>query len=297
MIQTNLGGHSGCKVMLMEPVIGKTFVRKISGNLDYNERLKHQKSKQERFTCGNVKTPKILGDGYTDSGLYFFDMEYIYGITLAEYMNTLRVNEIHGLVNRILDHVIDMKEVKTKEPEQSQCIFTDKISDLNNKLHGYGDSIIDEAMELLSQHDWSNLPRTFCHGDLTLENIIVKENELYVIDFLDSFYDSWIMDISTLMQDVQALWSYRMQEKININTAIRLIIFRDILMDSVKQRTGEKYVEVYYALLLKLIRIYPYTSEKRTYQFLNEKTQSIINIIKNFEIIGDRHEDIDYSMC
>ena len=38
-------------------------------------------------------------------------------------------------------------------------------------------------------------------------------------------------------------------------------------------------MEVYYALLLKLIRIYPYTKDEKTYMFLNQKTQSVMNII------------------
>lgn len=89
--------------------------------------------------------------------------------------------------------------------------------------------------------------------------------------FLDSFYDCWIMDISTLMQDVQTLWSYRFQEEININTLIRLIVFRDILMDKVKQISKDDEIEVYYALLLKLIRIFPYTQDEYTYEFLIKK--------------------------
>ena len=89
------------------------------------------------------------------------------------------------------------------------------------------------------------------------------------------------MDISTLMQDVQTLWSYRFQKEININTLIRLIVFRDILMDTVQKISKKDSIEVYYALLLKLIRIYPYTKDEWTYKFLNQKTNSIISIIKN----------------
>lgn len=129
-------------------------------------------------------------------------------------------------------------------------------------------------------HSWDRFGKTACHGDLTLENIIMKDNQLYLIDFLDSFYDCWIMDISTLLQDVQTLWSYRYQDEISNNTLIRLIIFRDILIDKVKSIVGSEYIEVYYALLLKLIRIYPYTKDERTYEFLNKETKAVIEIIK-----------------
>ena len=36
---TNLGGHSGCKVLLCEEDDNGIFVRKISGDIDYNKRL------------------------------------------------------------------------------------------------------------------------------------------------------------------------------------------------------------------------------------------------------------------
>ena len=101
-----------------------------------------------------------------------------------------------------------------------------------------------------------------------------------MIDFLDSFYDNWIIDISTLMQDVQTLWAYRHEKEVNINTLIRLIVFRDILVDTVRSISDDDVMEVYYALLLKLIRIYPYTKDEHTYNFLNEKTTSVINSIK-----------------
>ena len=50
MIQTDLGGHSGCKVMLMEPDGRRAFVRKISGSIHYNDRLLKQMTKQAGFT-------------------------------------------------------------------------------------------------------------------------------------------------------------------------------------------------------------------------------------------------------
>jgi hypothetical protein len=51
-------------------------------------------------------------------------------------------------------------------------------------------------------------------------------------------------------------------------------------MDKVKEMVGSEYIEVYYALLLKLIRIYPYTSDERTLSFLDEKVKSVMTIIE-----------------
>lgn len=277
MIITDLGGHSGCKILLFETDDNDVFVRKISGSLDYNERLEEQARKQKRYKSNTVKVPKVLEMGYTEAGLFFFDMEYVQGITLAEYMKTIEIGKIRGLVESLVNNVVSFEANDNKVDER---VFIEKISSLEAKLSKDNNIVVNDAINMLKNHSWSNFVKTNCHGDLTLENIIVKDNQLYLIDFLDSFYDCWIMDISTIMQDVQTMWSYRMQDEININTLLRLIVFRDILMDEVNKLVGDKSIEVYYALLLKLIRIYPYTKDERTYQFLNEKTKAIMKIIQ-----------------
>lgn len=103
---------------------------------------------------------------------------------------------------------------------------------MKRKLYGHNE-IMDKAIDMLDGHDWSKLTPSICHGDLTLENIIVKDDEVYLIDFLDSFYDSWFLDIGILLQDVQTMWSYRFQETIGMNTILRLMVFRDLLLEEV----------------------------------------------------------------
>ena len=237
----DLGGHSGCKILLCEEDDNKVFVRKISSNLEYNERLKIQADKQASFISNKVKVPKVYSRGYTDEGLFYFDMEYIQGITMAEYMNTIEIGEVKSLVNSIVKDVVS---VENGNSEVDEDIFKNKILNLSEKLSAKKNPIIDEAIDMLLNHSWKRFVKTPCHGDMTLENIIVKDGQLYLIDFLDSFYDCWIMDISTLMQDVQTLWSYRYQEKININTLIRLMVFRDILMDMVKEIAEDDVIEI-----------------------------------------------------
>jgi len=279
MHMTDLGGYSGCKVLLCETGENIVFVRKISGNVEYNGRLQLQAAKQAGFKGKTMKAPAVLGQGYTEEGLFYFDMEYIQGITMAEYIKTIEIGKVRGFIEIIVNDVLALRDGS----QADEMIFTDKIDSLRDGFADRNIPVITEALELLSKHSWKNFTRSMCHGDLTLENIIVKDNQVYLIDFLDSFYDCWIMDIGTLMQDVQTLWSYRSQKEISNNTLIRLIVFRDILMDMVKERSADICIEVYYALLLKLIRIYPYTKDDGTFCFLKEKTQSVIDIIKREE--------------
>lgn len=274
---TNLGGHSGCRILLCETEDNSVYVKKISANLNYNKRLVIQAEKQKAFVNGIVMAPDVFTSGYTEEGLFYFDMEYIQGITLAEYMKTIEIGKVRGLVETLVKKVVIPEVI---EDDVDESAFHNKIDMLEKELMPWNNGTVEQALKMLRNHSWKRFVKTICHGDLTLENIIVKDNRLYLIDFLDSFYDSWIMDISTLLQDVQTLWSYRMEERININTLLRLIVFRDILIDEVRRSSGDNVKEIYYALLLKLIRIYPYIKDRRTYDFLNEKTQSIIRIIR-----------------
>ncbi len=293
----NLGGHSGCQIYLMEEDNGNTFVRKISRDKGYNERLKVQSEKQSAFHGEPIKTPAVLRKGYTENGLFFFDMEYIQGITLAEYIKTMEIGKVRGLVESLVSSLIPQTEISyvpgaeeqtrnainTESDTDVQSIFNKKLSGLRQALSTHNNPIINHALDLLGAHDWSRVTHSPCHGDMTLENIIVKNDKLYFIDFLDSFYDSWILDIGTLLQDVQVMWSYRFQEDVSMNTVLRLIVFRDLLVDEIKKVNPLYVVEIYYALLQKLIRIYPYTKDELTYRFLDEKTSLIIEDIMKLE--------------
>lgn len=285
MNRYNLGGHSGCQIYLIEDDDGKTFVRKISKDEDYNERLKAQSEKQAYFNGESVKAPAVLNQGYTEEGLYFFDMEYVQGITLAEYIKTMEIGKVKGLVESLVSSIIPKRSITSIPECKSDVaqIFAKKLSGLKKTLSVQNNPVIDQSLALLEAHDWSKLTYSPCHGDMTLENIIVKNDKIYFIDFLDSFYDSWFLDIGTLLQDVQVMWSYRFLETVSMNTVLRLIVFRDLLIDEIKKVNPAYVIEIYYSLLQKLIRIYPYTKCELTYHFLNEKTSLVIEKIMKLE--------------
>lgn len=282
MNAVDLGGHSGCKILLIESREGN-FVRKISADVGYNERLKKQCEKQENFQSGVIRAPKVINSGYLDDGLFFFDMEYIQGVTLSEYIKTIEIGKIRNLVNRIVDGFIHI-DSDCENTAVDTNIFTNKIADLKKELYKKKNKIIDNALDKLQQHDWGKIVPSICHGDLTLENIIIRNDEVYLIDFLDSFYESWVLDIGTLLQDIQALWSYRYEESMSMNTVLRLAVFRDLLLEKVETKAPGYSVEIYYALLQKLIRIFPYTKDELTFSFLLEKTQMVMQMLDKQEV-------------
>ncbi len=283
MNSLNLGGHSGCGIYLVELDDGSVFVRKTSKDPAYNGRLQAQCAKQRSFAGNRIHAPAVLKEGIDEEGRFYFDMEYIQGVTLAEYVKTMEIGKIKGLVATLVESLVSRTDGEIADKDRIRTCFQNKLEDLSRNLKDANNLHVAAAMELLRRHDWGNIPATACHGDLTLENIIVRNDQLYLIDFLDSFYDSWVLDMGTLLQDVQAMWSYRKAKSVSMNTVLRLLVFRDLLLDAVKRIDPGYLIEIYYALLMKLVRIYPYTTDQLTLTFLDEKLEQVMGCIKTIE--------------
>jgi hypothetical protein len=54
-----------------------------------------------------------------------------------------------------------------------------------------------------------------CHGDFTLSNMIYFNSNIYLLDFLDSYINTPIIDIVKIKQDLYYHWSLNMLDKYN----------------------------------------------------------------------------------
>ncbi|GHU00539.1 hypothetical protein FACS1894186_1320 [Alphaproteobacteria bacterium] len=149
-------------------------------------------------------------------------------------------------------------------------IFAAKIAQLRGKIPR-GLPLAHKGLDALECFDFSRVPRSYCCGDLTLENIIVAgDGRLYLIDFLDSFYDSWQLDAAKLLQDLELKWSWR-RGQVSGNLAMRLEAGRSLLLGGLAARPdgAETIRTVYYLLLLTCLRIYPYARDDATMAWLD----------------------------
>ena len=89
----------------------------------------------------------------------------------------------------------------------------------------------------------------YCHGDLTFENTIVSDNGVYLIDFLDSFVNSPVIDHSKILQDAFCYWSFG-----DGYVPVKKLLNVCEMFDN-KQN--------YAMLLIHLIRILPYANAKK----------------------------------
>ena len=275
-----LNGHSGCTVNLVQDN-ECIYVSKMSGDVSYNFRLKKQCKKQSNFISKvvNISAPKIIRCGY-NLNRFFFDMEFVQGKTMAEYSEYIKIMEIADFM-KCLFHTLYWNEYK--EDLNVNKIFSNKINELKYKTSKFQN--VRYAIEILEKFDWSQVPKSPCHGDLTLENILVtKDKNLYLIDFLDSFYNSWMIDIAKLLQDLEFHWSFR-NSNITSNQALRLQVAKEALLEEIlKTQDGENKVNtIYHLLLLNIVRIYPYANEDKTILFLNDVLEKLILSLESKE--------------
>lgn len=276
----DLSGHSGCRVMLCQAG-GDPFIRKQSTSLAYNERLKRQLLKQKHFNMDAVRTPAVLGAGY-DGGFFYFDMEYIPARKMAESIEHLDIEDIL----HFLDMLFESLPLRRKKPgARAAALFSCKIGAVTRNLPRREATVL-EAVRKLRNFDFSTVPHSYCCGDLTLENILVTENRrIYLIDFLDSFYNSWMIDVAKLFQDLEFRWSYRSLPK-DIHRELKLRIAKEVLVKKVVdlEEGVSKLYMIYHIILLNTLRILPYTHDAPTLRYLD---RTMGDVMKRIDVIKE----------
>ncbi len=265
-------GHSGCVVGLYQKD-KEFFVRKSAASLAYNFRLKKQFAKQKNFVnSSHVLAPAILNCGMQD-GLFYFDMQFVAARTLAKYIPSVQIAEITDFVRCLFKSLYLNNNLNNANANR---IFSMKIRSLENKLTQFPH--LKGAFDKLKAQDWGRVYKSPCHGDLTLENIMITpDHRLYLIDFLDSFYNSWMIDLAKLFQDVVLKWSFRYQ-KIPPATQLRLQIAKEALIEEILTAPNgkEKLSTIYHILLLNVLRIYPYVKDQTTQEFLDDAVNNLV---------------------
>ena len=151
------------------------------------EKIKSQYNWYKRCP-GGVNIPAIYS--IIDKTL---TMEYIEGVLINSIINS-------SLLAKIFNIVESFRIMKEGPIFNS---YIDRIRDhmsVNNIPHE--DEILDR---MYLSEEYFNKNRSFCHGDLTLNNMILtRENDIYVIDPNPpkEVYTSWLLDVAKLYQSI-----------------------------------------------------------------------------------------------
>ncbi len=201
MSKTLNRGLSGCLLQLA----GDNTIKKISPTINYNDRLSRQIKKQQEFyyfDMQNIRTPVVKKINHIGS-LLFFEMEFINGISFDNFCITADKQKLDSFYQSMSQyfHLITKEDSYTSH--QAKEIIIDKINSLR-PLSSYSYLLDNLTTRVYKVND--TLPKTFCHGDLSCLNIIIKSHNIYFIDFLDSFIDTPLIDLIKLKQDLKHYW-------------------------------------------------------------------------------------------
>jgi aminoglycoside phosphotransferase (APT) family kinase protein len=207
-----LGGHSGAEVLLCEHG-AENFVRKTAAGSGTNPRLRKQAIKQRLFAAQGFPLPAVRSIGKDDSGRAFFDMEYVPSRTLAELVVSGAVFNRTGVVEAVAQILWIFRSCVAGT--LAADTFLGKIADVarstekNSAAADHRDAIANLSRQLAGR-DWSNIPASPGHGDLTLENILVSPGQgVMFIDCDEPFASSYWLDFAKLFQDFDGHWCLR----------------------------------------------------------------------------------------
>jgi hypothetical protein len=282
--ELHVQGHSGCEVKLIRKD-GLVFIEKSSQDSSYNSRLHKQIQKQKSYGDANrlpyVRIPRILEERETD-GLVTARMEYVYFLDSLDYFTTASIVDVDLVVWMIVSY-IDTEVRESEIVDVDPHIFLEKLKGIEIALESNGQigsyqQHIRSLESTIRESGCIRLPVGRCHGDLTFSNIMIASDSgaIALIDFLDSFIESPIVDIAKVRQDSRFCWSLTMAARLGDPVRFRLV------MQYIDTKVSEHYSgHDWYArnidliLALNLLRIAPYAKRKDIHEFLLHSMSSL----------------------
>lgn len=215
-----LPGRSGCSVCVQR-LAARFVVVKSTANPDYAPRLKRQMLLQRRYRERNridsVSIPAVIDERDVDAG-YSATMEYIGLLTCTQFIARASIESLERLA-MLLWQVIEQELAWALPRPIDAGVFVAKLEEIRCRTHARSSEQIDSRLDSIRSWFESQgtlvLPSSMCHGDLTLSNILVSPDgdRIALIDLLDSFVESPVLDMVKLRQDTLFGWSSRLADE------------------------------------------------------------------------------------
>lgn len=280
-------GRSGCRLELIKGTGGRYLVKKYAGHPGYNHRLLLQYEKQARFSADNAfHAPSLYDKGLDiDTGLAWFTMDYIHGEKYSDYLSGIGKPELQRLTTMFLAYFDNLESRSRMTPPPVEAIHQ-KIATWYASLEGRRDldlALIHKIKGFLeTQIPMTKIPLGPCHGDFTLSNMLFDLRErIFLLDFLDSFIESPLIDLVKLRQDSCYYWSLLIEADCPGYKANRVMQAAAYLDHHLAQYIAARpafaiwypYLEVF-----NLARILPYVSQPAEVRFLENHLETLINV-------------------
>ena len=285
MKHIDVQGHSGCRIEVVREGT-ELFVYKSTSDKGYLNRLCDQAAKQRQASAigyRQMRVPAVL-DVSRDETSAVIKMEYVYSRNFIEYFEQAEASQIHNLTAVLIgfiEHEVSLSRMTLVPANVMRDKFASVEAHVNANPLLSGD---DEVSRLMSQMRavFANcgdmmLPVGQCHGDLTFSNILFSGNNYYLIDFLDSFVETPLMDIVKLRQDTAYGWSQLMYTR-HFDAVRQLIVNRKIDTE-LHAHFAKKYAWYtrYYGMmqLMNFLRILQYATDPAIVVYLKNTIADI----------------------
>ncbi len=210
------------------------------------------------------------------------NMPYIEGIS-AENFSIYGTRKIADVISETLSELIMFELSKSVDTEIAVSIFINKLNSIY--LLTKDDTVKSYVMKLISMLESKiesiTLPLGPCHGDLTLSNMIYTSTEgLALIDFLFTYLESPLQDISKIKQDYDYGWSFR---KTTPPLNLKSKIFTQSHYPEIINKVKKLYpFEDFLVTAMTLLRIAPYVSDDETAVWLKNTLNKFFRENINF---------------
>jgi aminoglycoside phosphotransferase (APT) family kinase protein len=157
--------------------------------------------------------PKVRGQVIDAAGTGSFDMNYIPGRSIADAVLNGGTFDPAALVKAV-ERLMSLCTMSIAG-ELPAGLFEEKIRDVAIRFAALVADAdlrrsIGNCAQLLLLKDWQGVPQSPCHGDLTLENILLTTGKsIAFIDCDDPFVSSYWLDFGKLFQDIDGHWCIR----------------------------------------------------------------------------------------
>jgi hypothetical protein len=268
-----LPGNSQAHIEICS-VNGQQFIKKTCTGLAAIRLLKQIKKQREFTPTDRVASPRI--DKITIAGdVVSVFMEYIVGLDFVTYTSCCEVDDFNQSIDSLVSIVIDEFRSSTIMPFPRE-IWLKKV-DSACSCESIDSEIVRECRTILTTDLPNEIPIGPCHGDLTFSNVIVSANNtLFVFDFLDPPIETPYEDVAKILQDADFFWSL---QKFNGKCDVsRVKIFWEHAANMLRQKMHEILVPELLRKfqILGLLRIVPYTNERKIVEFVTSSLRKLI---------------------
>lgn len=232
-------------------------------NRGYKQYLKHQDA-CHLSNKNSFLVPKILSE-FTNSAYY---MQYMHATPLGFGLDNMSLEEVKEITDKLVGYFEKCFILESKKINTNVSLLKNKLEDLARSPCSK-DLLYSKALDFLRNSlPAISVPEGWNHGDLSLDNILINyENfNLIFIDFLNSPFESPLIDLGRILLDLKYGWW-----KNSLNPSLTWVtnskyISRQII--EVGLEFGIPRSTINYFIIFAALRVIPYTSNPARMAYL-----------------------------